>query len=334
MTDSNGAVGRFEVWPLGLILRDVAVGSRDWTWDEEFADLDTIHPEELRALHQDIATNGIKEPVLIGNDGRLWDGHHRLRIAVRLGIGYVPVQIIPPESLSAQVADYAESLHTAPHKIDACGVRERLLAMLTPMGTPVTLAQARQLGRSAAGPNETGASVGESLEAVPADIDAGTDADLLCTPCANNRHNRCWERRGIARCGGKCFTADDGLRRALTTREVLKGTLVQRDALITAVQGCVDTGGPSLVADLKALLAGAYLMPEDYEYLALTHQETWEEMERLGTEAYQAQDALEFVREMCALRSQSTPLVTIEQVLVWSNGSRCMHVTVDPGEGS
>ncbi|MER7971040.1 hypothetical protein ABTX35_18935 [Streptomyces sp. NPDC096080] len=31
--------------------------------------------------------------MLIGSDGRLWDGHHRLRIAVRLGIDHVPVEL-------------------------------------------------------------------------------------------------------------------------------------------------------------------------------------------------------------------------------------------------
>jgi hypothetical protein len=91
--------GPFQVWPLERILRDVAVGSGDWTWDEEWADLDRRHAETgyLNTLEQQIRDNGITMPVLIGNDGRLWDGHHRLRIAVRLGIGYVPVEVAPTE---------------------------------------------------------------------------------------------------------------------------------------------------------------------------------------------------------------------------------------------
>lgn len=44
---------------------------------------------------------GITMPVLIGNDGRLWDGHHRLRIAVRLGIPFVPVEVVPPGPTAA-----------------------------------------------------------------------------------------------------------------------------------------------------------------------------------------------------------------------------------------
>jgi hypothetical protein len=90
--------GPFQVWPLTRVLADVAVGSGDWTWDEEWADLDARHAATgyLDTLEQQIRENGITMPVLIGNDGRLWDGHHRLRIAVRLGIPYVPVEVVPP----------------------------------------------------------------------------------------------------------------------------------------------------------------------------------------------------------------------------------------------
>lgn len=94
---TNAFPGPFQVWPLARVLREVAVGSGDWTWDEEWADLDQRHAATgyLDTLEQKIRENGITMPVLIGSDGRLWDGHHRLRIAVRLGIGYVPVEIVP-----------------------------------------------------------------------------------------------------------------------------------------------------------------------------------------------------------------------------------------------
>lgn len=84
-----------QVWPLTRVLTDVRCGSQDWTWDEEWADLDRRHSETgyLAKLEQEIRANGITMPVLIGTDGRLWDGHHRLRIAVRLGIDYVPVEV-------------------------------------------------------------------------------------------------------------------------------------------------------------------------------------------------------------------------------------------------
>jgi hypothetical protein len=91
-TDTNAFTT--QVWPLARVLAEVRCGSQDWTWDEEWADLDQRHAETgyLDKLEQDIRANGITAPVLIGTDGRLWDGHHRLRIAVRLGIGYVPVE--------------------------------------------------------------------------------------------------------------------------------------------------------------------------------------------------------------------------------------------------
>ena len=85
----------YQVWPLARILAEVQCGSGDWPWEDEWADLDTRDADRLEQLEQDIRDRGITTPVLIGSDGRLWDGHHRLRVAVRLGIGYVPVEVTP-----------------------------------------------------------------------------------------------------------------------------------------------------------------------------------------------------------------------------------------------
>ncbi|MCX4809039.1 ParB N-terminal domain-containing protein [Streptomyces sp. NBC_01239] len=95
-----------QVWPLQRILAEVRCGSQDWTWDEEWTDLDRRHVETgyLAKLEQQIRENGITMPVLIGSDGRLWDGHHRLRIAVRLGIDYVPVEVTQPAVAAAVAA--------------------------------------------------------------------------------------------------------------------------------------------------------------------------------------------------------------------------------------
>lgn len=96
-TDTEARCCDVQVWPLARVLRDVRCGSKDWTWGEEWADLDKRHAETgyLDTLEQQIRADGITVPVLIGSDGRLWDGHHRLRIAVRLGIPYVPVEVTP-----------------------------------------------------------------------------------------------------------------------------------------------------------------------------------------------------------------------------------------------
>jgi hypothetical protein len=82
-----------QVWPLARILTAVTPGSGDWTWPEEMADLANRHPQRLADLQADLAANGITTPVHIGSDGRLWDGHHRITVAHRLGIGYIPVLI-------------------------------------------------------------------------------------------------------------------------------------------------------------------------------------------------------------------------------------------------
>jgi hypothetical protein len=94
-----------QVWPLNRILTEVRCGSQDWPWEEEWADLDRRHAETgyLVTLEQQIRENGITMPVLIGSDGRLWDGHHRLRIAVRVGIPYVPVEIVSPTEPAVEV---------------------------------------------------------------------------------------------------------------------------------------------------------------------------------------------------------------------------------------
>ncbi|MFD3741614.1 ParB N-terminal domain-containing protein [Streptomyces sp. NPDC058629] len=103
-TEGEARPDDIQVWPLTRILTEVRCGSQDWTWDQEWADLDQRHAESgyLDRLEQQIKANGITMPVLIGSDGRLWDGHHRLRIAVRLGIAYVPVEVTPAAVAPAQ----------------------------------------------------------------------------------------------------------------------------------------------------------------------------------------------------------------------------------------
>lgn len=61
-----------------------------WSWEAEMADLDEWG--EMDSIMDDIQVNGIREPVLLGNDGRVWDGHHRIIAAHRLGIDSVPYE--------------------------------------------------------------------------------------------------------------------------------------------------------------------------------------------------------------------------------------------------
>jgi hypothetical protein len=66
--------------PLRTFLASVRPGSQDppWTWHDESRDLWTREPDPMLALVADIKANGQLEPVMVGDDGRLWDGHHRV----------------------------------------------------------------------------------------------------------------------------------------------------------------------------------------------------------------------------------------------------------------
>lgn len=51
-----------------------------------------IHRPVTIQLIEAIRAEGIREPILLGNDGRVWDGHHRITVARHLGIRDVPVE--------------------------------------------------------------------------------------------------------------------------------------------------------------------------------------------------------------------------------------------------
>lgn len=98
---------------LANLLRDYRPGSKgeDWTWDDEEADLLSMpclcmsRPEQGRwtvcptfghyqkNLEARIQEKGsVTQGVLLGNDGRVWDGHHRIVAARRLGLTSVPLE--------------------------------------------------------------------------------------------------------------------------------------------------------------------------------------------------------------------------------------------------
>lgn len=61
-------------------------------WQIELEFLWTEHRPEMLALLDSVVVEGFHEPILIGEDGRLWDGHHRLAVALALDVP-LPVQI-------------------------------------------------------------------------------------------------------------------------------------------------------------------------------------------------------------------------------------------------
>jgi hypothetical protein len=61
-------------------------------WDVEFEWLWECHAGRLMMLLDSIEANGILKPITLGPDGRVWDGHHRLCVAWKLGLDRVPVE--------------------------------------------------------------------------------------------------------------------------------------------------------------------------------------------------------------------------------------------------
>ena len=86
-----------------------------WSWDDEEADLHrhpcrcTDDPQTVTAsskptcpipghyqkqLEDHLRRVGrVVQPVCLGDDGRIWDGHHRIVAAHRLGFETIPVEV-------------------------------------------------------------------------------------------------------------------------------------------------------------------------------------------------------------------------------------------------
>ncbi len=60
-------------------------------WWEENLHLWRTQSHAMRELADSIEVHGVHEPVLLGDDGRVWDGHHRILIAAGLGLKSIPV---------------------------------------------------------------------------------------------------------------------------------------------------------------------------------------------------------------------------------------------------
>lgn len=65
-------------------------------WQAEFDYLWSEHTGRMDMLTTSIQETGIREPIHLGSDGRVWDGHHRLAAADRLALSHVPVRLAVP----------------------------------------------------------------------------------------------------------------------------------------------------------------------------------------------------------------------------------------------
>ncbi|MGO2860631.1 MAG: hypothetical protein ACTIC1_05705 [Brevibacterium sp.] len=76
---------------LDYVLENFTSGDENNTWAQEFRWIIDFDAPHTGALLADIEANGIKLPILLGDDGRVWNGHHRLLAARILGFTEVPV---------------------------------------------------------------------------------------------------------------------------------------------------------------------------------------------------------------------------------------------------
>ena len=99
-------------WPLDLLLQTVRPGSQgdNWTWEHEYDDLwfSEVHQANCDRLATSMQTEGQLDPITLGPDGRAWDGHHRIVVAMRLGIDKVLCDTPPPAQTPPALADPAE----------------------------------------------------------------------------------------------------------------------------------------------------------------------------------------------------------------------------------
>lgn len=78
---------------LTSLIRDYQDGNQVG-WGIEFEWLRQNHASEILKLLHLVKRDGIKTPILLGKDGRVWDGHHRIYVATLLGIRDIPVEFM------------------------------------------------------------------------------------------------------------------------------------------------------------------------------------------------------------------------------------------------
>lgn len=83
-------VARVRVMALSSLLSDYQDGNLRG-WPREVALVWRHNPVAMTALCDDIAANGMRKPVHLGEDGRIWDGHHRIAAALALDLDTIPV---------------------------------------------------------------------------------------------------------------------------------------------------------------------------------------------------------------------------------------------------
>lgn len=90
MPELNADGDRVHHVPLTSLLQVFRDGD-ERGWAAESFRLWRKQPMYMMQLLRRIRQEGIREPILLGTDGRVWDGHHRLAVARVLRLTTVPV---------------------------------------------------------------------------------------------------------------------------------------------------------------------------------------------------------------------------------------------------
>ena len=89
MTDLNKTyIGKVSPWH---IMQFAKTGDEESWWLEALW-LWLHHAGQMVGLTASILAHGVREPIQIGNDARVWDGHHRI-VAACLTFRSVPVVV-------------------------------------------------------------------------------------------------------------------------------------------------------------------------------------------------------------------------------------------------
>lgn len=76
---------------LDYILENFTPGEEANAWSDEFVWIIENDYTHTARLAREVKRVGMNLPILLGNDGRVWNGHHRLLVALILGMTEVPV---------------------------------------------------------------------------------------------------------------------------------------------------------------------------------------------------------------------------------------------------
>jgi hypothetical protein len=71
--------------------RDVIRDGDEHGWAVEYARLWMEQKPYMDQLRESIEREGIRRPILVGSDGRVWDGHHRVCVAISLDMDQIPI---------------------------------------------------------------------------------------------------------------------------------------------------------------------------------------------------------------------------------------------------